>query len=363
MRKHLMCLFSTVLALLMGGCCFGNPTFIVSPGRVGPDHLKDEINKLKSLCNILPNGKCDETKLEIIGHGAGSFRHYPMDVTTGGTIVGNDNAKVKNFEDLLKTAFDNHNLDAIEIDAQLPPYINHELHVNNNPNTSFVMHNTPDWEKLTRLEQPKAFAYLQDNTLPKVLEVFTSRHYPEQGKKLYLELKSNNECANTGNTAHQCTDSPIRVAKDIEYILKSRPFSNRWLTVVSFSATSLETVHKTLGDRIDYALIAGYDTDGFLSIKARLAQCKGDVPKFDDDMKKFVANNKWISMVWFSTKGISDPTEELKEIIKIRQKEHPDVPLKFSVATYDRTWRGFYKKMADFPYPLASVMIDIDDYK
>lgn len=354
------------LGLTLSSCCLGNPTPFVSPGRVSPDHLNDEIMKLKSFCKKLPNNICDKNNLEIIGHGAGSFRHYPMDITQKGKIVGNDGAKVHNFVELMKNAFDEHTLTAIEIDAQLPPQINHELHTDSNPNTSFVMHNTPNWNKLTQKNQPVAFDYLRKNSLPIVLKEFISKGYHHKDKKIYLELKVANECAHPGNTSHQCTDAPNRVAKDIQTILKLPDAnSHQWLTVISFSASALETLREKLGEqyqnKIDYALIAGYDKDGPFSMKAKLAQCKGDVPKFDQTMKTFVATHQWISYLWFSTKGISDPVKEFKSLVKMRQRIHPNIPLKFNVSSYDRSWNGFKKRIQEFPYPLVSIMIDIDD--
>ncbi len=366
MKKIIIYLLSTLLGLFLGGCCFGNPTPIVSPGRVGPDHLSGEIVKLKSFCKKLPDGKCDKNRLEIIGHGAGSFRHYPIDITKKGKIVGNDGAKVHSFAELMKSAFDDRDLTAIEIDAQLPPHINHKLHTDNNPNTSFVMHNTPNWNKLTQKDQPDAFNYLQKNTLPIVLKEFISKGYHQKGKKLYLELKATNECAHPGDTRHQCTDAPSRVARDIQTILKLPDAnSHQWLTVISFSASVLETLREKLGEqyqnKIGYALVAGYDKDGLFSMKAKLAQCKGDVPKFDHTMKTFVATRAWISNIWFSTKGISNPAKEFESLVQMRQKIHPDIPLKFIVASYDRNWNGFEKSIREFPYPLVSIMIDIDD--
>jgi hypothetical protein len=322
--------------------------------------------KLKSICKKLPDGICNQNKLEVIGHTGGSFRHYPMDITNKGKIVGNDDAKVHSLVALMKSAFDDHNLTAIEIDAQLPPNINHELHVDNNPNTSFVMHDIPNWYLLTQEDQPDAFNYLRKNALPIVLKEFISKGYHKKDKKIYLEIKVKNECAHPGNISHQCIDAPSRVARDIQTILKLQDTNtNQWLTVISFSASALEILREKLGEKyqnkIAYALIAGYDKDGFFSMKAKLAQCKGDVPKFDHIMKMFVTTHAWISNIWFSTKGIANPAKEFKSIVKMRQKIYPNSPLKFTVASYDRSWSDFKKSILEFPYPLASIMIDIDD--
>jgi hypothetical protein len=52
---------------------------------------------------------CHEDTLEIIGHGAASFRYYPMEISSDGEMLGNDDAVAKKVVDLIDRAFNAEN--------------------------------------------------------------------------------------------------------------------------------------------------------------------------------------------------------------------------------------------------------------
>lgn len=372
-KRTLLLLATAVLS----GCCFGNPDCFVSPNRTEHYQLQETRTRLKAFCSQLED--CQPCKLQVIGHGAASFRHYPMDVSWSGLPVSNNKtwhstSLAKNVTHLIDAAFSDGFIDAVEIDAQLPSSCHPLCEGVDKTDCAFIMHNEPKWSRLTEKRSPEAFSYMRKNTVKAVLNHFVDRQYPAQGKHLYLEIKGSRECAHADNRSTECTAAGTRIAGIIKSVFENRqlqPTEQNWLTVTSFSASALTAVHDELAkhhlqEGIDYALIAGYDRP-LLGIKARLAQCKGPVPQFDKDMQKFVVTTPWLNQVWFSTKGISKPEEVFALLVQQRSEffaKNPEMKhhdLTFNVSYYDRKKEAFKKAMQDFSLPLASVMIDVDD--
>lgn len=156
-----------IMSALLNGCCFGNPDCVVSPERIKKPVLSGEIKKLKDICKSQP-GSCNSADLRIIGHGAGSFRHYAMDVTYDGGIEGNNRLlhieKAENVNDLMDQVFANKDINAIEIDVHVP-LLSHPLCDDvGKGNCAFVMHNKPKWDVLDTPDS-EAYEYMKKKYL------------------------------------------------------------------------------------------------------------------------------------------------------------------------------------------------------
>ena len=377
---------------ILGGCCFGNPDFFVSPSRVtNVDSLKLEREKLLKICQSMPGDSCDSKALEIIGHGAGSYRHYAMDFSNNGKPEGNNwyyikHARAINTINLIEETFSTRYVDAVEIDAQIPPQ-DHPFCIEQkrkNQGCTFIMHNEPEsWDELTAIARPDAYRYMQNNTTHEVVQYFANNSRKDE-KRLYLEIKSSLRCMKPTalplDAEKECLKPGIQVAREIQDIIKNSASidgKSNWLTVVSFSASALQAFRyelekSNLHEDVGYGLIAGYDEKGWFGIKECLAQCKGPVPEFSDGMKEFTYKTPWLDRVWFSTKGIVDPGIVFKPIVDKRKSVCKALngstckPLKFSVSTYDvppsRLKKVLVKSEGGFTLPLSSMMIDIDNH-
>lgn len=365
--KKLLIGLSIFVGLLISGCgtpsplCLGNPNFFVSPSRIERSQLDTEVDKLRYFRTLEMQGDYDYKSLEIIGHASASFRHYPMNIDKSLSVVGNYDTKAIDVSKLIDVAFYSDDIDSIEIDV----YVAEPSHLlcknQDKKNCSFIMHDTPAWEDINNSTTSEAFKYMQRNTLLKVLTHFVKQDYHLKNKRLYLEIKTCQQPNHENNSS--CTaDASKRIIDDIQDIIEKNYLGKgkeNWLTIVSFSPIALSTAYKTLDknsqEKVDYALIAGYDKKGFCGIKESLAQCKGPVPQFNENIEKFVLSNTWIDRVWFSTKGIAKPNEMFQNIYNKRRD------LKFSVSSYDNSEKHFYEIMKQFKLPLASIMIDVDD--
>lgn len=366
MKKFLIGL-SAIVVLFFSGCetpsplCLGNPNFFVSPSRIERSQLDTEVDKLRYFRTLEMQGDYDYKSLEIIGHAAASFRHYPMNIDKSLSVVGNYDTKAIDVTKLIDVAFYSDDIDSIEIDA----YVAKPSHLlcknQDKKNCSFIMHDAPAWEDINNSTTSEAFKYMQRNTLLKVLTHFVKQDYHLKNKRLYLEIKSCPLLNQENNTS--CTAvASNRIADDIKDIIDKNYLGQgrkNWLTIVSFSPTALSTVYNKLGknlqEKVNYALIAGFDKKGLYGIKESLAQCKGPVPQFSKNIEDFVLTSPWIDRVWFSTKGITKPNKMFQNIYNKRKD------LKFSVSSYDNFENNFYEIMKQFKLPLVSVMIDVDD--
>lgn len=345
----------------------------VSPGRIQRNDLTNGLAAIKDTCKALKN--CSAEGLEIIGHGAGSYRHYPMDINDDGHVRGNKwsgkcASRARNINDLMDLAFSSRDVTSLEIDVQTPG--SDHLLCRNGNDCLFVMHNKPDWNAIDSLDHP-AVEYLQRNTVNATLAHFIANKYYGD-RRLYLEIKSTRGCNAPDRTAAECRTLGARVAGEIagavrEVHPRQADKDRQWLTVVSFSATALQSVHDglpaDLRDSIDYALIAGVHP---FSLKWFLGQLKGPVPLFNDELQNFAATTPWLDRIWFSPQGIKDFNAFFHGLNEARAKACSDRgakcrPLSYSVATYPYKQKAFAEKMTRplFEQELASMMIDIDD--
>lgn len=365
----------SVLVSLLSGCGQTKPDWVVSPGRVNDYELKKEIKKFQLLREKLPNSN---KKLKIIGHGAGSYRHYPMAINDNDFLMGNK-AKAKHITHLIDDSFEFNNIDAVEIDAQLPP-LSHELcskKDSSDKSCSFAIHDTPDWSLVSNSRVPNSIKFLRKNTVRAVLNHFVERTYHEQGKQVYLEVKCTDK---VDPNVMECITAGKRVAEDIKDIIKNNVLEGKknWLTIISFFPDALgafrsELEKIQLHNKVDYGLIAGHDTKGligWLGLKEKWAQAKGRVPEFVDRIKNFAIEKYWLNQVWFSTRGISGSSSVFKKIDLERRHKCKDdnqevcKALEYNVSSYDRGWTSFEEDLTGdekFSGNLVSIMIDVDD--
>lgn len=368
-----------IMPVFLVGCCFGNPDCVVSPERIAKNKIDKKLKQLRKTCNSkLANGKghiCDKEKLKFIGHGAGSFRHYAMDVTYEGGIEGNNRLfhieKAEDVNVLMSEAFEQKQMNAIEIDVHVPTLENGGFDSNHplckevgEKECAFVMHNKPKWDVLKTSKDSAAYAYLKKNTLTNILNYFLANNYEDE--IIYLEFKAEKECMlpkkdNKLHVEKRCDVVPIIVSDIVNKTIKQHDVNSR-LTVASFSASALTTIKSKLGKQVKYGFIAGYDKKGPLGIKAYFAQCKGPVPHFSGDMKDFASTTEWLDHIWFSVKAITEPNKVFSNISKIRSQHFKQKPeLNYSVSSYDIKEETFIDTMSKFTLPLYSIMVDIDD--
>lgn len=372
--KHYILL--PVVCLLLGSCSL-LPDKIVSPGRILRDNLSNGLLPLYETCNKIKSCQVDE--LEIIGHGAGSYRYYPMDIHKDGYIHGNQwnlkcQAKAKDINPLIDQTFATKEIRSVEIDIQAPP-ADHIL-CKNGQDCLFIMHNKPDWDTITSLKHP-VVNYLQRNTLGKTLRHFINKGYYKK-QRLYLEIKSSFGCNAPNRKDSKCKDAGLRIASEIKAALaevknKTRKQDPNWLTMISFSATALQSFRqglpKDLQDSVNYTLIAGVHP---FSLKWFFGQAKGSVPLFTDELQQFATTTPWLDYVWFSPQGISKFSTLFHDLTIKRQQECKERgrqchELRFNVSTYALKQKTFYKAMTEIDPPftqiLTSMMIDVDDVK
>lgn len=356
--------------MVLASSCATLQDAMVSPGRMQRAQIPDVLKPLYE-ARGLPN-----EPLEIIGHGAGSFRFYPMSVKGGKTVKSNKwkdcDQPVKDINTLMDMAYEKDSIMSLEIDIQAPP--NDNALCNGDQDCLFIMHNKVKWQKL-KTDDNEAVKYMQRNTVRQTLQYFVDKDYHLR-KRLYLELKYPRGCQSPDSDRSDCGDVSIRLANELVRILETVNVDtigaeNRWLSVISFSALALSEVRSALPselkDKIDYVLIAGiHPKSSWLGFKWLIGQTKGPVPMFNKEMREFVVNTPWLDRVWFSTQGIPKFEKVFSELANQRQRNCEDCPsIDLSVAVYPLKQDAFVRKLQKtdeaFRINLKSMMIDIDD--
>ena len=366
---------------------------LISPSRLRLRHKNDGANEisaqLKPVQAFHRQLQGNDDTLALIGHGAGSFRYYPMrivsqakpeqapdGVAATATIAGNGAlfaaAEAKPVAQLMEQAFKQYGLDAIELDVQiLLDDDRGRSDLAGVANTACILHDPilPD-----KLAYPSpAYDYLRENTLSKLLETFVAQGY-HQDKLLYLDLKSDACCQVSPSRApDSCKVYPDLLAEVIKPYLSDAFASNHgkpWLRVVSFSPHSLFALRDVLDSEqqrhLNFGLIAGYENNlpwPLSIIKRKAANAKGPVPLLDDEILEFAASCEWLNQLWFSCKGLSKPVAIFQQLNQRRLAAMLS-PLSYSVSHYDVSERHYRRKLSQLaakqPLDIASFMIDID---
>lgn len=346
---------------------------IYSPSKIPDYALTTELYERKQF--HLRSSAQQNHKPSVIGHGAGDFRYYPMNlsvsqrgVTKG--VRGNNwptkTAWARPVSELIEKAYESYQLDGVEIDVQIPP-AGHPLCVGLDNKCAFVMHDEPNWSAIT--PNTEAFNYMRQNSLGAVLNDYISQKYID--KALYLEVKASKPCQSLPPLdSHDCLRAPQMIYAVIEPFITSNSNQQKgWLRFVSFSPGSLQAL-QTLSlqldnetrEQLNFALIAGYRKDSswiMNLLRKNLSQMKGPVPEFSDDVIHFAAHSEWLDMLWFSPKGADYPDEMIRLVDEKRNQANLP-PLQYSVSIYDTDKASFEQKMKSFPVELESILIDID---
>lgn len=338
----------------------------VSPGRVSKEELKDH-NKTFSVISdsISINPKA---KYEVIGHGAASWRYYPMGVNKKGLVYGNGykNKKTQalNIVQLIDSSIAMDPEMSIELDAQYPP-ANHELKKRFPEDGAYILHDVPKWKK-GYMSLNSSLNYFHQNTLLIALNHHTAKGY-HQKSKVYVEIKACKNCIDITSQELDCKDQCIALANEVKdlVIQFKRDDQQNWLCITSFSPAALDAFRNALPDSlkgaVDFILIAGH-TRKFIT--ACIAQSKGHVPRYDAEMKCFIVHTEWLNCIWFSGQGIPKFNELFTEISQKRKTLHPDWnPVEFSFSTYQKKSEKMKNMMMKSPglqVEIRSFMLDLD---
>lgn len=348
--------------LVLGQSCMPFKYTFVSPGRVEPEQLDQNIWEFSQALEKKSN--YDGPLVEVIAHGAGSWRFYPMGVNRKGLVYGNGlknkKTRASNVNDLIDQTLTLNPEISIELDVHYPP-----------PGTKFpenqgiIIHDQIEWGK-KRYESAEVEKYFKENTLSQVLEHFTRNKYYLKSK-IYLEIKTTKDCDQL-DAPESCKSQYYKLANELESFLKEhrRPDGSRWFTITSFSTQALQefrnlAIEKGFDHMIHYGLIVGY-TGGW--IKGGLAQSKGYVPKFKERQRSFLANTNWLNEVWISSRGLQHFEHEMNHIMELREKEKGLSPLPINIATYEMKKGKMLRRINDgenLNSRFKSFMIDIDD--
>ncbi len=346
--------------------CMSFKYAFVSPGMVTKEELQNHNTFFTEVSNELSTER--KETFETIGHGAGSWRYYPMGINKDGRVYGNGykhkKTKAKDLIDLIETSIDIDPNMSIELDAQYAPDT-HRISLTYPQDGAYILHDIPDWkDKAT--EKDSALSYLHRNTLKIALDHFVKKKYYKQ-TKVYVELKVTEDCVHLENQLIDCNKQSQKLAKELITYASScqRETKENWLCVTSFSPAALTDFRNSLPaadrDKFDYVLIAGY-TGGWP--KSKLAQSKGHVPEFDDRMISFAKNTEWLNCIWFSAQGITKFNTIFNTLVKERHQDHPNWnALEFSFSTYQWNAKKMKRKLTKCPkleVPIRSFMLDLD---
>lgn len=319
------------------------PASIESPGRLKVNNLDSIYAQFDGLCNseenVLP---CNSEKPEKVGHVLGAYQEYTMKLTEKGPLPRKNSWLQKDAVTLMKTAFDEWKLDAVEFDVYADLKEKGE-------NKVFILHYEPPWSRLSSWQESQMFINNRGNTLSALMNDFFST-YAYQGKRLYVELKAPKVCQDNGERPGQlCKDvvEPVamQLTKQAENLMK---YSGS-VAFVSFSSQMLEAMYSSL-DRelkktVDFILILG-PSNGIVAWLVSIP--KGWVPDFDKDEIKWLKKTKWLDGVWYSPRAIKNLPNQISEINCQRIKNDKDTKCLFlGISVYQQKREDFMKSVRE----------------
>ncbi|WP_196888411.1 hypothetical protein [Aureivirga sp. CE67] len=335
---------------------------LFSPGRIKKTEIDSYYQEISSFTKSINKNEAKE--IDLIAHGAGSWRYYPMGINKKGKVYGNGfrfkkNA-AKNINDLIDATLAINKEVSFEMDIQYPPE-KHPIRKEFPEDHGFIIHDIPNWKKLHI--RSKTLDFFKKNTVKKVLKHFTKNNY-HQTSKLFFEIKVTEKCYGIKRATCEivCED----LAKGLIPFAEKykRDSGENWMQIVSFSPRALrlfrEHLPDNLKDKFNYCLIVGF-TGGY--IKSKLAQIKGFVPAFDETIKSKILEMDWLDCLWFSIQGITDFKEQFEALNNRRIAENMK-ELEFSFSTYQykkEKLKKMLKSQAKYPFNFQSFLIDIDD--
>ena len=163
----------------------------VSPGRIKPKEYNEYKKKFKRISNEISSVK--DREIEVIAHGAGSWRYYPMGISKNGTIYGNgfNNKRTKalNINEIIDSILTKNPEVSIELDVHYAPK---NSGFTLNKDKGYIIHDQPKWDnEYMKLQNVKK--YLNENTLVNFLNHFTKNNYFLKSN-VYIEIKVCEEC-------------------------------------------------------------------------------------------------------------------------------------------------------------------------
>ncbi len=352
-------LFSFVISLQS---CMVIKYNFVSPGRINPEDFSKSKELFVRTSNEITSVQNKE--IEIIAHGAGSWRYYPMGINENGVVYGNgfDNKRTEavNINEIVDSTLINNPEVSIELDVHYSP-----KNLGFLTSKGYIIHDKPKWNE-EYMKSQKVKTYLNKNTLVNFLNHFTKNNYFLRSN-VHVEIKVLKEC-DSESALEKCVFQYKKLTEELKNFATKykREDQSNWLSITSFSTHALSSIRRELKKTntqklFNYVLIAGY-TGG--KIKGSLAQLKGYVPKFDKRVKDFASNTKWLNTLWFSVRGVKDFKNEFNSINNIRIQKFPDSPLSYSYATYEKRQKSLTKALKKGGLLNASIksfMVDIDD--
>ncbi len=353
-----------LLAALTAGC---SPSELCSLPMESPGRLKtSEVSEgFKKYDDIFSGEKpvlyCEGKRHERVGHVLGAYQEYPMKATRRGIKTRKYNHLAGNAVGMMKNAFDNLDLDAVELDV----HVNTQKHEDEN---LYILHYEPDWDTLKQSQDSVKFLSDERNTFRGLLREFFPT-YSAQGKRLYVELKAPADCRmNGGPSTPLCKLIAKKLASDLEKHRNYIQSGNRPIAFISFSTQLLDTVHdnlpKELRSNIDFILILSPSS----RFKAWIASRRGWVPTFGEAAKHWMTDRAWLTGVWYSPRATNGFPDLISEI-NLARVSSGHRRLSVGVSAYLQGSNNFIKGMRanwshprkiDAPALVQTIIYDID---
>jgi len=283
-----------------------------TPGAIVFEKAHREIHRYQKLIKKYLNISLKK-HLITTGHRAGSYQDYPTDM---------DNLPAKEIADLMDESFFVNGLQSIEIDVQKSiwdgdVYIIHDRLPDKKPNG-------------------RKLEYLKRNSLKNVLSYFMDKGYADQGKKIFIEIKT----TNTQYISHpeldqkdkQLIDSTWNVINGLIKGHKHGEDLKKSINFVSFNFYALQRLF-SLGSRNDSYWIA--TSNGMFSKFILSFYGLGSLNRF---MLEKLKTTTWLTGVWFDPYHISKFSKVFQKINSKRI-----IPLKLYLSTYGQSLGSFIR--------------------
>ena len=339
-----------------------------SPGRIRPADYTATFQRLIEACQ---QGATCSAKPRGVGHVAGSLRRYPMAVRSSGAHAhgwGRHTTCAENVNTLMDRAFSELHLDGIEIDTHSTPGRDPADCSLDRPCAS-VVHDEPRWDVASGPDSAGK-KYLTDNSLVKVLGHFAER-YATQGRHLFLELKEPKGCSNADlGKAGKCASRIHGIVRDVAAVHAVSSLADR-LDFISFSRHALDSAHEAslqtaLNGHVGFQFIAGVSADKSNVLCRVVALTSQPVDEITRGDLNWLAQEGWISGVWFSPFCYPDAAQALAAINRERAMARL-APLQVGISTYQEResdilgWLKMqYREPSSDLAVIASFIVDID---
>ncbi len=308
-------LFKNVILLLVFSAstqsCMLCKYIFISPGRIKPNEFAQTTTTFATINNRI--SKVPNETYEVIAHGAGSWRFYPMGISKKGIVYGNGfsnkKTEAKNVNKLIDNTLSVNPNISIELDVHYAP-----VDAGYDINKGFIIHDQPIWS-LDYAQSRRVKSYLNQNTLKNTLSHFVKKKYHLKSK-VYIEIKVKRECDCEG-APDTCNTQYKKLARELDQFARKykRKDLTNWLCITSFSTFALKSFRSELKSKtkglFDYILIAGY-TGG--KIKGHFAQSKGYVPEYDSTITNFCIKTDWRGGLWFTVRGVQSFKVKFKQL-------------------------------------------------